>query len=94
MVGNENGRYKEFRNYLQNTLQITKGDIIEWTENATEAIVQRSIETGKINLQEALDRAMHRVIRSLLRADEAYYADDLRKKIVEQAAKQIKIELR
>lgn len=84
-------RYKIFRNFMVNELKITKEDIVAWTEAAIEQIVNRMVETGKLNMQAALDRAVDRAVTRALRLNEGYYANALGDRILEQAAKKIKV---
>ena len=86
-------RYKIFRNFMVNELKITKDDIVAWTEAAIEQIVNRMVETGKLNTQAALDRAVDKAVIKALRLNELYYADKLGDRILEQAAKKIKVTL-
>ena len=84
-------RYKIFRNFMVNELKITKDDIVAWTEAAIEQIVNRMVEAGKLNMQVSLDRAVDRAVRSVLRLNEEFYRHNLEEKILERAAKKIKV---
>lgn len=87
----EDSRYKIFRNFMANELKITKEDIVVWTEAAIEAIVERMIATGKLNVQAALDRAVDRAVRSALQLNQDLYRHQLEQKILDHAAKKIKV---
>lgn len=84
-------RYKIFRNFMVNELKITKDDIVAWTEAAIEQIVNRMVETGKLNMQAALDRVVDRAVHSTLQLHQDFYRNKLEEKILAQAAKKVKV---
>lgn len=75
-------------------LSITKEDIVQWTQQAIDAIIARSIASGKLNLEAAMNSALDRQITKILQTNERYYADKLADRILERAAKQLVVSLR
>lgn len=87
-------RYKIFRNFMTNELGITKDDIVDWAQQATEAIVERMMAAGKLNVQAALDRAVDRAVRSALQLDSEFHRHKLEEKILEQAARKLEVRIK
>ena len=75
-MSHKRSHYRELKNHMHNTLDITKEDVRQWTEEAVERIVERKVEVyldSKLGSNWSIQRLIDDAIRD--RADSYWWGE-------------------
>lgn len=79
-------KYRLFRNYMANELGVGRAEIEEWTRQAIQEIVQRTINQAlqRVNVEAMIERAGMKIIQDTSYSSGGSLKDIVAKKLVEQ----------
>jgi hypothetical protein len=100
MSSGQGSRYnKLFKNFLHNTLKLTKDDIREWTEAAIERIVERKVDVylekrfGDYDVQRLVDKAIMDKGKYYWGDSSDSFGDYVKKKVVAELLTGVKLKV-
>ena len=91
---NGDPKYRLFRNFMVNELQIARADIIQWVNEAIDRQVAKLIADGAIDINTAIAKRVDRAVMEVINEPGDWNRKAIRQEIADRVVKRIEIQFK
>ena len=91
---NGDSKYRLFRNFMVNELQIARADIIQWVNEAIDRQVAKLIADGAIDINAVIANRVDRAVMEIINEQGDWNRKTIRQEIADRVVKRIEIQFK